>query len=113
MSRVAVIPRPVAVTAGAGALPVTADTALLADRDSGAAARLLAAWLPAVGGQPRGAHTLGSTAPPGAITLTTDTTRTDLHDEGYALTVTPRGTPRSPAPRRAACCGARKRCASF
>ena len=106
MSRVAVIPRPVAVTAGAGALPVTADTALLADRDSGAAARLLAAWLPAVGGQPRGAHTLGSTAPPGAITLTTDTTRTDLHDEGYALTVTPRGATVSGASPRGVLWGA-------
>ena len=90
MSRVAVIPRPVAVTAAAGALPVTADTALLADRDSGAAARLLAVWLPAVGGQPRRASTLRSPAAPDSITLTTDTTRTDLHDEGYALTVTPR-----------------------
>ena len=106
MSRVAVIPRPVAVTAGAGALPVTADTALLADRDSAAAAGLLAGWLPTVGGQPRRARTLRSTAPPGSITLTTDTTRTDLHDEGYALTVTPRGATVSGASPRGVLWGA-------
>ena len=94
------------MTAGAGALPVTADTALLADRDSAAAAGLLAGWLPTVGGQPRRASTLRSTAPPGSITLTTDTTRTDLHDEGYALTVTPRGATVSGASPRGVLWGA-------
>ena len=90
MSDTAIIPRPVAMTAGAGTLPVTADTALLADRDSTAAARLLARWLPEVGGQPRLVSPLRSPTPPGSITLATDTARTDLHDEGYALSVTPR-----------------------
>ncbi len=91
MSGVAVIPRPVAVTSGAGALPISADTEVLADRDSAAAARLLASWLPAAAGRPRRTGPLRSPAPPGAIVLTTDTTRTDLGDEGYALSVAPRG----------------------
>lgn len=89
-SGAAVIPRPVTVTSGAGALPVTADTEVLADRDSAAAARLLASWLPPASGRPRRPGPLRSPAPPGAIVLTTDPTRTDLGVEGYALSVTPR-----------------------
>ena len=91
MSGVAVIPRPVTVTAGAGALPVTADTAVLADRDSAAAARLLATWLAPAAGRPLRTGPLRSPAAPGAIALTTGTTRTDLGAEGYALAVTPQG----------------------
>jgi hexosaminidase len=91
MSGVAVIPRPVTVTSGAGTLPVTADTVVLADRDSAVAARLLASALPPTSGRPRQTGPLNAPAPPGAIALTTDTTRTDLGAEGYALSVTPRG----------------------
>ena len=91
MSRVAVIPRPVAVTSGAGVLPVTADTEVFADRDSAAAARLLASWMPPAAGRPRRSGSLRSPLPPGSIALNTDTARSDLGDEGYALSVAPRG----------------------
>ena len=91
MSTPAIIPLPAAIESGAGAMPVTADTALQADRDSGAAARLLAGWLAPVDGQPRPVSTLRSSAPSGSIALAIDATRTDLRDEGYALSVTPRG----------------------
>ena len=91
MSSTAIIPRPVAVTSDDGTLPVSADTALLADAESTAAARLLAAWLPAVGGRPRPVSALRSPAPPGSIALTTDAARGDLGDEGYALSATTRG----------------------
>ena len=91
MSTLAVIPRPAAMSVGAGAMPVTAGTALLADRDSTAAGRLLAAWLPAAGGRPRPVSAHRSTAPPDSIALITDLARHDLGDEGYALSVTPRG----------------------
>ena len=91
MSTPAIIPRPVAIDTAPGALQVTSDTALLADRDSATAARLLAGWLPSVHGQPRPVGEFRSSARAGSITLTTDAARTDLRDEGYALSVTPRG----------------------
>ncbi len=91
MSTPAIIPLPVAIDTGSGVLPITADTALQADRDSASAARLLAGWLPPVDGQPRPVRTLRPSARAGSITLTTEAARTDLRDEGYALSVTARG----------------------
>ena len=91
MNTPAIVPLPVAVDTASGTMPITADTALRADRDSAAAARLLAGWLPPVDGQPRPVSALRPSARAGSITLTTDAARADLRDEGYALSVTPRG----------------------
>jgi hexosaminidase len=86
----AIIPRPAELKPEAGAFVLNARTVIIAPAQCASEAQYLAdALAPATGYQLRVQRE--PAAAPGAITLTLDTQRTDLGDEGYTLQVTPVG----------------------
>ena len=88
---VSILPKPVQLVLGAGTFRLTPNTVITADRDSVSEARFLSRRLSPATGFPFDVRTAASTGTP-AIDMRLDGSLTKLGEEGYRLTVAPKGT---------------------
>ena len=88
---VSILPKPVQLVLGAGTFRLTPNTVIMADRDSVSEARFLSRRLSPATGFPFDVRTAASAGTP-AIDMRLDGSLTKLGEEGYRLTVAPKGT---------------------